>query len=158
MDAIEANALLTHASQIDPRSKTQVERAEEWADRLHDVSLEAGMEALRLHQRESDVPVMPVHILANVKRIVADRSRRQSKELEAVYEKPWHPAPSRDLLDRMSAAHDDPVLLAALRTEYHDELRDAGFDPDQGSRGVPPSTTPFFRGQGRDFAIPVGDR
>ena len=158
MDAIEANALLTHAAHIDPRSKSQVERAEEWADRLHDVKLADAEEALRMHQRESEVPVMPVHILANVKRIIAEHNKRQSKELTEVYEKPWHPAPSRDLMDRMSAAHDDPVRLAALRTEYHDELRAAGYDPDKGSHGTPPSTTPFFRGQGRDFAIPVGDR
>jgi hypothetical protein len=158
MDAIEANALLTHASQIDPRSKSQVERAEEWADRLHDIALPDAMAALRVHQRESTEPVMPAHILAIMKRLVAEYNARQAKALRQGQEKPWHPAPSRDLLDRMSAAHKDPVKSAALQTEYYDELRAAGYDPDQGSQGTPPATDRFFRGQGKDMAIPVGDR
>ena len=154
----EAKGLVALASAVDNRQITDI-TVNEWMHALHDLEIGDCVEALREHRREKPgVYLEPGHIAAGVKRIIATANQTAARQLTATYDKPWHPAPSRDLMDRMSAAHRDPVLSAALRTEYHDELRAAGFDPDQGSRDVPPSTTPFFRGQGRDFAIPVGDR
>lgn len=154
----EAKGLVALASAVDSRQITDI-TVNEWMHVLRGLDITDCVEALREHRREKPgVYLEPGHIAAGVKRSIATANQNAARELSATYEKPWHPAPSRELMDRMSAAHDDPVRLAALRTEYHDELRAAGFDPEQGSRGVPPSTTPFFRGQGRDFAIPVGDR
>ncbi len=163
MNAMEVNALLAKAALVDPRSRpskpeAQADQAEEWSQRLTGIDLADALAALNQHQRESPEVVRPFHILDGVKRIVATVNQQAARQLEQVYEKPWHPAPSRDLLDRMSAAWADPVVSAALATEYRDELRAAGFDPDAGETGRAPSTDAFFRGQGKDFAIPVGDR
>jgi len=158
MDAIEAHTLLTQASLIDPRSKSQVERAEEWAHRLHDVNYADALEALNVHQRESTEPIMPAHVLAILRRIYADRRERAQRQLTYA-PRGGHPAPPRELMDRWVEAHrTDPVLAAAIHTEYKDWLRAQGIDPDEGTQREQPSTASYFRGEGRDMAIPRGDR
>lgn len=154
----EAKGLVALASAVDNRQISDI-TVNEWMHALRGLEIGDCVEALREHRREKPgVYLEPGHIAAGVKRTIATANQRAARELTATYEKPWHPAPSRDLLDRMSAAHRDPILSAALRTEYHDELRAAGFDPDHGAHGNPPPMDRFFRGQGKDMAIPVGDR
>lgn len=63
----EAFQLLTLASARDGRT-VDVELATVWADDLSGVSLQDAVLAARAHYRQSDKWLMPVHILAEVKR------------------------------------------------------------------------------------------
>jgi hypothetical protein len=80
VNAIDANLLLTAAALIDPRCKPTADRAEAFADALWDVSIDDARSALREHQRTSDEPLLPVHVL----RILAARSSEPDVTAEVV--------------------------------------------------------------------------
>lgn len=79
MEEPDAFQLLTLASARDGRPVSP-SIARVWADDLSDVPLDLGVEAVRLHYRESDKWVMPVHILRNAARIRDQRALERGPE------------------------------------------------------------------------------
>lgn len=93
----------------------------EWFDTIGDLSFEDSVAAVTLHRRESTAYLLPAHIIANVKRIRADRP-----EVKQVTTYPdGHPRP--DNYAAMVAAAKDPVRFAAEVARYNEQLRAGGY-------------------------------
>lgn len=74
--------------------------------------------------------------------------------------KPWHPAPSRPVMDLLIGRANDPAAVAEFEAAYAAELAQAGLTP---AAGVP--YTPYaasveqarHHGQGKDYAFKDAD-
>lgn len=80
MDAIEANLLLTRAALVDGRQPTK-ERAEVWADILHDLSLDDALAAMTEFHRTREGWLQPVHLL-QIAKVQREREYREQRRLE----------------------------------------------------------------------------
>ncbi len=96
---------------------------QEWHDSIHFLEYEDAVSAVTMHRRESAAYLMPVHIIANARRIAQDRSMRRKIEPAK------HRAPRPDNYDAMTAAWDDPVEFAKQKAIYNRQLIEAGLRP-----------------------------
>jgi len=70
----------------------------------------------------------------------------------------YPPRPSDACMAILIGRHDDPKARAEFKAAYRDEIIAAGFDPDFGTRRTSPVALEPVRGQGKDYALPRGDR
>jgi len=155
MDLTQTGQLLVVASSVDNRIVTDLMIAG-WHEALGRLDYDDCRAALAHHRANSGEYVQPHHIAAGVRRIVAQRNTdREAAGAHGDISRGWHPKPSPELFDRMSQAWNDPVEFARLRTEYQDELLAKGYSLAQGN---PYEQRRMMRGEGRDMAIPRGDR
>lgn len=94
----------------------------EWFDTIGHLEVGDALQAVTLHRQESTQYLMPAHIIANVKRLRAERS-----ELALPPQRDYtaHPQPAN--YEAMTAAWNDPVKFAAEVAIYNDQLRAGGF-------------------------------
>lgn len=95
----------------------------EWFDTIGDLDLGDCLQAVTMHRRESTAYLLPAHIVANVKRIRAERAEADHTLPRREYVS--HPKP--DNYDAMSKAWKDPIQFAVEVGIYNRQLRDAGF-------------------------------
>lgn len=94
----------------------------EWFDTIGHLEVGDALMAVTLHRQESTQYLMPAHIVANVKRLRAERSETALPP-QRDYES--HPQPLN--YDAMTAAWNDPVRFAAEVAIYNDQLRAGGY-------------------------------
>jgi hypothetical protein len=71
----------------------------------------------------------------------------------------YPPRPSDECMAILRGRHTDPQALAEFRAAYRAEIIAAGFDPDFHTHQPTPRTaSDTDRGQGKDYALPRGDR
>lgn len=110
MDAQAANILITRAALADPRSRADADKAEYWAEVLHDISLEEALAALAEFHRTRTDWLLPAHIveLVRIQRRQAARQARVQASLTRV------PTPRPPALDEGQKAHLEQVFQEAL--------------------------------------------
>jgi hypothetical protein len=71
----------------------------------------------------------------------------------------YPPGPSRACMDILVGRHNDPAARAEFEATYRAEIIAAGYDPDfHNHRPAPRIADAAVRGQGKDYALPRGDR
>lgn len=71
----------------------------------------------------------------------------------------YPPRPSDACMAILRGRANDPQALAEFNAAYRDEILAAGFNPDfRTHRPAPRIDTDSVRGQGKDYALPRGDR
>lgn len=70
----------------------------------------------------------------------------------------YPPGPSRSCMDILCGRNDDPTALAEFEAAYRAEIIAAGYDPDFRTHRPSPRSHDPVRGQGKDYALPRGDR
>lgn len=70
----------------------------------------------------------------------------------------YPPRPSDDCMRILFGRHDDPKARAEFNAAYRAEIVAAGFDPDFQNYRPSPRIDEPVRGQGKDYALPPGDR
>lgn len=74
MNKSDVAKVLTIASAVDNR-RVEPETVNAWFELIGDLSVEVAVEAVRLHQRESDDYLMPVHVRRNAARVLRELDR-----------------------------------------------------------------------------------
>lgn len=134
MNKLDVSQLLTIQSVVDNR-KVAESTTEEWFNIIGHLDYDQALEAMRLHNAESEKYMMPVHVIANVKRIRDSATKHRSvSPINEIH----YPVPKN--LDAWSKGHGSPQEFAKQEAIYHQQCRDEGFNPH--------AITPYMR---RDY-------
>jgi hypothetical protein len=158
MTPSEMAAFLGLAASVDNRIVTE-ETVTAWMDAIGDLDPRDCREALAAHRRESSEYLQPAHVATLVKRIRQARADEHRRELARGRNTDAKFAPKPHNWDAMSKAWKDPIAFAREVEIYDQQLIDAGLAPTPLADGTTPDWVGSpMRGQGRDYALPTGDR
>jgi len=79
MNKTQVAKLLTIASAVDNR-RVEPETVNAWFELIGDLPVDVALQAVRMHQRESDEYLMPVHVRRNALKVFADRDKAYRRE------------------------------------------------------------------------------
>jgi hypothetical protein len=109
MDAVHTAKLLTLASAVDNRIVDELTIGS-WQDAIGHLEYDLCRSALARHRAESTEYLLPAHIAANVKRIIAERADEDRRSRGAIEPQQYAPRPDNE--EAMVAAWNDPVAFA----------------------------------------------
>jgi hypothetical protein len=126
MNKLELTKVFTKIQIGDNRQAGTVVLAE-WFDSIGDLDFDDAIAAVIMFRRESKEYLVPAHIRENVRRIKEERAQHKAIEDPSIDDNRIRPRPANEAA--MTAAWNNPDEFARQVEIYHQQLRDAGFDP-----------------------------